>query len=113
QTIDFWHVTEYLGKAAKVMFRGKRNEDDKNEWVDQACHKLKHSVGSATRLLKEMEAFNSNNNLPKDKRATLESAITYFSNNKNKIKYPQNVKKNLPIGSGVTEAACKVIVKQR
>ena len=29
------------------------------------------------------------------------------------MKYAENVAKDLPIGSGVTEAACKVIVKQR
>lgn len=29
------------------------------------------------------------------------------------MNYSQNVSNNLPIGSGVTEAACKVIVKQR
>ena len=113
QTLDFWHVTEYLGKAANVMFRGKRKETEKNEWLDHACHKLKHSVGAATRLLKEMIAFNDSNDLSKDRRSMLESTITYFTNNKEKMKYAQNIKKNLPIGSGVTEAACKVIVKQR
>jgi len=113
QTIDFWHVTEYLAKAANVMFRGKRKETDKSEWLDQACHKLKHSVGSATRLLKEMTAFNDKHDLSTDKKSVLESVITYFTNNKDKMKYAQNVKKKLPIGSGVTEAACKVIVKQR
>ena len=45
--------------------------------------------------------------------SVVESTITYFTNNKDKMKYAQSVKKNLPIGSGVTEAACKVIVKQR
>jgi hypothetical protein len=42
----------------------------------------------------------------------LESAITYFVNNKKIMKYAANIDDNLPIGSGVTEAACKLIVKQ-
>ncbi len=113
QTIDFWHVTEYLGKAANVMYRGKRKEPEKEAWLDQSCHKLKYTLGSATRLLNEMVAYRDEHELPKEQRAALESTITYFTNNKNKMKYAQNVKKNLPIGSGVTEAACKVIVKQR
>ena len=29
------------------------------------------------------------------------------------MRYAQNVERNIPIGSGVTEAACKVVVKQR
>ncbi len=113
QTIDFWHVTEYLGKAANVMFHGKRKEAEKSEWMDDSCHKLKHTVGAATRLLNEMVAYRDKNDIPKERRDTLESVITYFTNNKSKMKYAQNTKKNLPIGSGVTEAACKVIVKQR
>jgi hypothetical protein len=41
--------------------------------------------------------------------------ITYFQNNneKSRMTYSENIQANLPIGSGVTEAACKTIVKQR
>lgn len=113
QTIDFWHATEYLAKAAGAMFRGKRQAQEKHEWLDQACHKLKHSVGGATRLWNEMKAFDEQNDLPQEHKEKLESAITYFGNNKGKMTYAKNIKRNLPIGSGVTEAACKVIVKQR
>ena len=70
-------------------------------------------MGAATRLLKEMRVFGDDYSLSKEKRETLNAAITYFTHNKDKMKYAQNVKKHLPIGSGVTEAACKVIVKQR
>ena len=113
QTIDFWHATEYLAKAAGAMFRGKRQVQAKAEWLDQACHKLKHTVGGATRLFNEMKAFDEHNELPQPQKEPLESAITYFGNNKSKMTYAKNLKRNLPIGSGVTEAACKVIVKQR
>jgi hypothetical protein len=45
----------------------------------------------------------------------LEATLTYFSNNitKNRLNYAQHVEEQLPIGSGVTEAACKTLVKQR
>ncbi len=113
QTVDFRHVTEYLGKAANVMFPGKRKEAEKRQWLNRSCHKLKHTVGAATRLLKEMILYHDENDIPKERQNSLESVITYFTNNKSKMKYAQNLTKNLPIGSGVTEAACKVIVKQR
>ena len=47
--------------------------------------------------------------------ADVKAAITYFrnQNTKGRMDYPQWAEANLPIGSGVTEAACKVIVKQR
>lgn len=51
----------------------------------------------------------------KEKLKSLNSAITYFKNNidKSRMDYAQHVNANHPIGSGVTEAACKTIVKQR
>lgn len=54
-----------------------------------------------------------NNSLKKKK--SLQAAITYFRNNneKNRMNYSESVAINHPIGSGVTEAACKTIIKQR
>lgn len=49
------------------------------------------------------------------KQKSLAAAITYFTNNneKSRMNYAESVMLNHPIGSGVTEAACKTIVKQR
>ena len=45
----------------------------------------------------------------------MQRAITYFANQSGagRMDYASRVAANEPIGSGVTEAACKVIVKQR
>lgn len=48
-----------------------------------------------------------------DNKDKLKRSITYFENQKARMKYARNVANNLPIGSGITEAACKVIIKQR
>ena len=40
-------------------------------------------------------------------------AVTYFTNHSAKMNYATSLEKKLPIGSGVVEAACKVLVKQR
>jgi hypothetical protein len=39
--------------------------------------------------------------------------LTYFKNQQPLMKYAEHLSQNLPLGSGVTEAACKTIVKQR
>ena len=39
--------------------------------------------------------------------------MTYFTNNLHRMNYAQHTQDNLPIGSGVTEAACKTLIKQR
>lgn len=113
QTVDFWHAAGYLGKAAEVMFTGKRRERERKAWLEQACSRLKHKVGAASRLLKEMEGYRDAHELKVEPRKKLDSAISYFTNNKARMRYAGNMKAHLPIGSGVTEAACKTLIKQR
>ena len=114
QILDFYHATSYLGKAANVMYPKKSEACSKAEWLDNACHTLKHKQGAASRLLNEMSHHLEAH--PKMKTASkeiLQSSITYFSNHKSKMKYAQNQGDKLPIGSGVTESACKTLIKQR
>lgn len=113
QTIDFWHATGYLGKAAGAMFSGDKQKAEREEWLDDACHKLKHNVGAATRLLNEMKEFKEGHHLRQQQKDELTASITYFENHRSKMRYAQNQDQNLPIGSGVTEAACKTLIKQR
>lgn len=113
QTLDFWHVSEYLAKAASVMFRGTRRSAEREEWLEDSCHKLKHNTGGAARLLTQMTNYRDENKIRKSEVKKLDATITYFENHKPKMKYSNNIAQNLPIGSGVTEAGCKVIVKQR
>ena len=111
--IDFWHVTEYLAKASQAMFPNKSQKNEREEWLEASCHKLKHNVGSATRILNNLLKHQRENKMSEKNRKTLQSTITYITNNKDKMEYYKNVAANMPIGSGVTEAACKTIVKQR
>ncbi|MFM8454345.1 MAG: ISKra4 family transposase [Gammaproteobacteria bacterium] len=108
--IDFWHVTEYLSKAATVIFK---NKDEREEWLDSTCHRLKHKSGGVTRILSELIDYKKTIKFSREGFKILESTITYLENNKEKMKYHIHVSSNMPIGSGVTEAACKTLVKQR
>lgn len=109
QVVDFYHAREYVGKAAVAIYDcGPK----KISWEDDWSHRLKHDKGAAKRLLNELEAA-----LPTLRRKTdredLGKAITYFSNHYGQMQYWRNTVENLPIGSGVTEAACKTLIKQR
>lgn len=66
----------------------------------------------AQELLEEFVTYRQKR-LSQQKQEQLERAITYFTNYHSLMKYSEYRKKNYPIGSGITEAACKVIVKQR
>lgn len=112
-TIDFWHLSEYLAKAATAMFPRKSQINERENWLEEACHRVKHKMGGASRVLNELIRYLEDNKMTSKNRETLQSTITYITNNRDKMQYYKNVDDNMPIGSGVTEAACKTIVKQR
>ena len=109
QILDYFHATEYLSSVSKAAF--KRPFEGEG-WFEAAKHILKHEKNGAEKLLNEMKLF-LKKRITKRKKEQIESAITYFTNHLHKMDYLQHKSSNLPIGSGVIEAACKVIVKQR
>ena len=111
EIVDFYHATEYLAKASKAS--NSKDEDKQKEWLESACHVLKNDQYSALAILEEMKELREKKNLSKQVRKDLESAITYFTNHNKQMNYSEAIANNFPIGSGVTESACKVIVKQR
>ena len=112
QVVDFWHAAEYLGKAAAVLYRGQ--PATRRSWVDTSCHTLKHEPGGAAAILKQLRSLAKVRPWAKDDE-DVQRAITYFANQSGsgRMDYASRVAAKEPIGSGVTEAACKVIVKQR
>lgn len=112
-TVDYWHVTEYLAKAAKIMYPWKKQMKEKQDWLHDACHRLKHKAGGASEILKEIIKFDKSHDLTEKKQDEIKAVITYITNQKERMEYHKNIEKNYPIGSGVTEAACKTIVKNR
>ena len=60
-----------------------------------------------------MESLSRKKGLTKTVKEDLTQALTYFYNHQHQMNYAEHIAKQLPIGSGVTEAACKTLVKQR
>ena len=110
QILDFYHAAQYLADAAEAAF--PRDKAQRDQWHTERCHDLKHKQGAASRILKEMQGL-SQRRLSQPIREKLEAAITYFSNHKHQMNYAKYQQAKYPIGSGVTEAACKTLVKQR
>ena len=112
QVTDFWHAAEYLGNAAVILYRG--HPRTKEAWLEEACHRLKHEPGGAEWVLKRLRALARERPWAKGDE-DVQRAISYFANQSGagRMDYPSRVAAHEPIGSGVTEAACKVIVKQR
>ncbi len=108
QAVDFWHAAQYLAEAASGMAKGRPARE---KWREEACHQLKHQTGGAASLLAEMNTARAK--AGGAAAAALDKAISYFTNHLERMNYSLHLAMNLPIGSGVTEAACKTVVKQR
>jgi hypothetical protein len=109
QILDFYHACEYLSKASKAAF--KRPFEEK-AWYDKHRQMLKKEEKGAGLVLKELESL-LDKRLKESKKEEIRKSITYFRNHQHQMDYCSYRKKKWPIGSGVVEAACKVIIKQR
>jgi hypothetical protein len=109
QIIDFFHVAEHLGDVAEVVFP---DGIERKQWLDRRCHDLKHQAKSAEALVIELKD-RMKTTRRKPALEVIRKTLTYLENNMHMMDYPAALNDNLPIGSGVTEAACKVLVKQR
>ena len=112
QVVDFYHVTPSLGPAGETLFGAEGGE--LVAWVDAWCHRLKHEPGAAAVLIAELATRGATLGKPRLPEA-VETALTYLRNQAQggRLNYAELAEQKIPIGSGVTEAACKVIVKQR
>lgn len=107
--LDFWHAAGYLEGAAAARCRARAA---RQEWFEESRRRLKEESGAAPKLLAEMNAI-LRQGASGEARKKLEAGISYFENHLGKMDYSFYRSLHLPIGSGVTEAACKTIVKQR
>lgn len=112
--LDFYHASSYLGAVANAKY--PKDKSAHKAWLDDRCHRLKHSAGAAEALYNEMltlHARKSTQKLPKHLRDKLGAAVTYYKNHRHQMDYLSYTERSFPIGSGVTEAACKTLIKQR
>ena len=103
-------MSEYLALVAPYMC-GKKSA--RALWLEEACHRLKHDPGAAAGLLKDFRQERKSVRDGSPAADANEKAICYFGNHLEKMHYHLYGAMELPIGSGVTEAGCKTVAKQR
>jgi hypothetical protein len=82
--------------------------------MEDNCHALKHDPGGAEAVLKQLRSRAKERPWAKADE-DVQRAVTYFANQggSGRMDDASRVAAGEPIGSGVTEAACEVLVEQR
>jgi hypothetical protein len=103
--LDWYHAAEHLCAFAAVLHA--RDEAARRAWARQAKDILYEQGGEA--LLTHLQAAALPAGTRADVREQLRELIGYFENNRHRTDYPAYRARGWDIGSGPTEAGCKVI----
>ena len=106
QIVDYWHACEHLWDLAKVQY-GEGNPRGAR-WAREHCRRLKEE--GPTKLLRALRRMKPSS---PEAAEMLRLQRGYFTANAARMRYHQFRERGLMIGSGVAEAACKVVVGQR
>lgn len=104
--LDFYHAAEHLKTAMNAI---DTNPKKAAKLFEKYRSKLRHhprGVHGLIRFLKKSLREQPAN-------TDIEKELNYFKNNLKRCNYHAVKLKNLPIGSGIVEAACKSLVAQR
>jgi hypothetical protein len=111
--LDFFHGAEHLAKAADSLF-GRALGEEKQAWYEYYYATLQEAKDGVYTLIRELiYQGNHKQDLSRSRREALDTEITYFQNNAPRMHYWEYLAWGLPIGSGVTEAGCKELIKSR
>lgn len=106
--IDFWHVAEKLGAAARVIHGAAAASAVISRWKML----LLNTTRAPSLIMRELLASNLRDVLVGDERP-VHAAITYLENQVDRMNYVAARANALPIGSGNVEATCKSLIGQR
>jgi hypothetical protein len=108
---DFWHACGYLNKMREGLFG---NTGAGWRWYKKMRHWLRHRKHGVVEVLRSATQHWIRCDNPTDERKALfEEGYGYIRKYARRMAYSRYRRQGLPIGSGVTEAACKTVFTQR
>jgi len=107
--IDYYHASEYIHKLSQALFRDPRRAQS---WARKMCRWLKTKPRAISRILHSAAAIRSRRLMVGQSKA-YRDAYGYLRDHIKHLDYVCYRRNHLPIGSGVTEAACKTVFAQR
>jgi hypothetical protein len=108
--IDYYHACESISKLSEALFSDPQRAQG---WARKMGRWLKTKPRGIYRVLHSAAAIRSRRILVGAKRKQYRTAYHYLRKRIRFLDYGQYRLSHLPIGSGVTEAACKTVFTQR
>jgi hypothetical protein len=108
--LDFYHAATHLYTAAGVIFGpGPEAEGYYERWRTT----LLEEANGVAALLRSLLYYRNRADLPASRQRALDTELNYFRTHTERMQYADFRAAGLPIGSGVTEAGCKELIKAR
>lgn len=109
-TVDFFHACTHLWKVAESLFGQSRPGW---AWYRRMRHWLRHRDGGVSDILRSASQHANQRTLRGNRRKEFDKAYRYLRRHARYMPYAASKRLRLPIGSGVTEAACKTVFAER
>lgn len=109
--LDFFHAAGYVGKLSEALFGGSPQEAKR--WFGQMRRWLRDREQGVTQVLRSATQHYNRRKLSKTEEEEFWKAYRYLRKHSRLMDYAEYRRQGLPIGSGVTEAACKTVFTQR
>ena len=107
--VDFYHACQYVQQLADTMFGAGAAAQ---RWAQEMRHVLKTKTDGVARVLKSASALRRRRGLCGQAKL-YDTAYRYLKKRTQWMRYHLYKRQRLPLGSGITEAACKIVFTQR
>lgn len=107
--VDYYHACLYIQQLAEALFG---STPQGHAWAKQMRQHLKTTSDGITRVLQSAGALRRQHGLW-GKAKDYDQAYAYLHKRTHWMRYRHYSCQRLPIGSGITEAACKTVFTQR
>lgn len=109
--LDFYHVCSYIGKLTEALFGAETTAGA--AWFRKMRHWLRDRCQGASHVLRSAMQILDRRKMSKPQQTAFWKAYRYLRRHRRWMDYVGHRHRGLPIGSGVTEAACKTVFTQR
>jgi hypothetical protein len=108
--VDFFHACEYVSQLAGSIFG--TGSERANAWAEEQRHTLRHERDGVKKVVARAAQQKRRVGL-KGTKKDYTGALNYLKKYRPYMDFAERKERGDPIGSGITEAGCKVIFNQR